>query len=299
MDRAFAKLAIDPLYRDKILFVTGTDEYGQKEPGSNSFTGANLVAAPENVLTLTGSSGVAPGHGTSFSAPFVAGLASLLWTMDPSLTGPEVTSFILRGAVQSRRDPQTGDLQVPNDIGLPGVYQLDAYGSLTLLARERTGVPLCGNRLWAQNNDVFVERAGGPQSIFNPGVATAFLNPYHGGRRIDLFVDGTGEQSLVLANGAWVPADPANLPAGNPSGTWNSLNGATHDGDSSTSAQSVAVPGGRQFEVRIGTIFSVGRSLGTLTVPLLPRTGSECIRQVADMTTATISCPTHAPTRPE
>lgn len=145
----------------------------------------------------------------------VAGVAAQLLAMDPSLTAAQVKDYILRGAQEPVRNPVTGALidstqrQIPVPHTNGHLYQLDAYGSLTLLARERAGVPLCGNRLWAQNNDVFVERAGGPQSIFNPGVATAFLNPYHGGRRIDLFVDGTGERSLVLANGAGGSREPA------------------------------------------------------------------------------------------
>lgn len=218
LDRALAKLAMNPLYRDKILFVTGTDEYGQKEPDANSFMGANLIAAPANVLTLTGSAGIAPGHGTSFSAPFASGLAALLWSMDPSLAGPEVTSYILRGAMEPRRDSQSGQLLSPDDIGLPGVYQLDAYGSLTLLARENPNTPICGfpvstdYSFVTNTGSILVQRdpSAAPVPIIttDPYVRASELSVAQGGRVLsigDVPFDGSvAVVSYELRNGVWV-----------------------------------------------------------------------------------------------
>ena len=150
-DVAIAQLAIDPThnYKSQIIFVGGTVALtGKKWRPSDLWTGGSMLAAPSDaIVTLV--AGTSPTlaqrtYGTSFAAPMVAGTAALLRTMAPNLTGAEVTDYLLRGARADRDDPMTGRPVPASDIGVPGVYQLDAYGSLMLLAKEHPETPICG-----------------------------------------------------------------------------------------------------------------------------------------------------------
>ncbi|MEQ9462804.1 MAG: S8 family serine peptidase, partial [Haliea sp.] len=57
--------------------------------------------------------------GTSFAAPFVAGAASLLFAINPELTGPQVRNMLLQSAA---------------DIGAPGIDTLTGFGRLDVAA---------------------------------------------------------------------------------------------------------------------------------------------------------------------
>ena len=134
--------------RDGILLVLGTSPGNQKWASSTDITGAVEVAAPaQGIQTLRNGGGQQPPSGTSLSAPLVAGVAAQLLAMDPTLTAAQVKDYILRGAQEPKFDPFTGQF-IADSLQLrvhgASVYQLDAYGSLTLLSRERTGAPICG-----------------------------------------------------------------------------------------------------------------------------------------------------------
>jgi hypothetical protein len=145
-DQALAALAIKPEYSKRILFVAATEALtGNRWPASDVWTGGSTIAAPgDAILTPAISTPDAAWSGTSFSQPMVSGAAALLWTMSPGLTGAEVVDYLLGGASADRDDPATGSPVPVRDIGVPGVYQLDAYGSLKLLAGEHPETPICG-----------------------------------------------------------------------------------------------------------------------------------------------------------
>jgi len=192
-------------YRDRIIVVAGTSignnfwDVSAHSPteGSNFFTGVTDIAAPaQDVAVLdrwTGQTGSAVPTvfetGTSLSAPLVAGVAGLLLAMDPTLTPAEVKGYILRGARQARPDPQTGQVNPASVVsGAPEtIYQLDAYGSLTLLAADRQRIPLCRNRVWVQNNTVYAERdsAQTVEELVHLNGPRSYVNVRHGGRRIE------------------------------------------------------------------------------------------------------------------
>ncbi|MGH7658507.1 MAG: S8 family serine peptidase [Gemmatimonadales bacterium] len=145
-------------FSDQIIVVAGTDRNGGIWDGSDVFSGFTDIAAPAAEIDLLGlnrpgtpySQELYRGSGTSFAAPLVAGVAAQLLAMDPTLTAAQVKDYILRGAQEPVRDPVTGALidSTQRQIQVPGsgqhLYELDAYGSLTLLARERTNTPICG-----------------------------------------------------------------------------------------------------------------------------------------------------------
>ncbi len=132
----------------RIIVVTGTDPGNAYHAGSTFFLGGTHIAAPaSSVTSLYPGDRVADYSGTSVAAPFVAGVAAMLWTMDPTLPADSIKDYIVRGAQVPRLSPTTGRLvPAPSVSDAPEtVYQLDAYGALTLLSRERPGVaPVCG-----------------------------------------------------------------------------------------------------------------------------------------------------------
>ena len=96
--------------------------------------------------------------GTSFSAPLVAGLASLMIANDPSLTNKQVINIIKSTA---------------RDVGIPGVDQYTGYGIVD--ARAALKAPK-DYFLFASISRVQVVRAGGGQAVrvFGQTDANAF-----------------------------------------------------------------------------------------------------------------------------
>src|SRR5204863_4971247 len=226
---ALLLLRSNPAYRDRILVVAGTQSpnafwniwSANPRLGSNFYSGATDIAAPAQDVTVldrwTGQTGSAVplrvATGTSLSAPLVAGVAAQLLTVDPSLTASQVKDYILRGARQPRPDVQTGQVAPPQAVtGAPEtIYQLDAYGSLTLLAAERQHIPLCGNRAWVQDNKVIAERdpiAHTTEELITLSEPRSDMNVRHGGRRIEVS-DDTSTVAFEFQQDHWAPTQSA------------------------------------------------------------------------------------------
>jgi hypothetical protein len=142
-------------YRGRILLVTGTQRGGalwdEPSQGANFVRGGvTEIAAPAAQVATLGHPGQGEDailqSGTSFSAALVSGVAAQLLAMDSTLTPAEVKDYILRGAREPRLSSTTGQLVPAVAVqGAPEtIYQLDAYGALTLLSGERPGTPICG-----------------------------------------------------------------------------------------------------------------------------------------------------------
>ncbi len=205
-------------YRDNILFVGGTDRSGTKWGPSVDIQGAMEIAAPAvQVMTLGERakypSGVITGDGTSLSAPMVAGVAAQLLAMDPSLTAADLKAYIINGSQQARMNPRTGRMDPSLAVRVDGFsdhpYQLDAYGSLTLLSADRPGTPICGYPVRVpasgdpDSTSVILEPPDRPARYIQvPGAhwATA-LSVAQGGRRIavvDSPLDDTAWGSIEM-----------------------------------------------------------------------------------------------------
>jgi hypothetical protein len=191
--------------------------------GSNSFTGATDIAAPADFILVqdtvaAGKVGMDLASGTSFAAPQVAATAALLWSMDPTLTAANVKDYLLRGAIEGRRDSSTGVLNAPSPVqGVPnGVtyYQLDVYGSLSLLSRERPNTPICGYPVSADgiyNGGYVIRYRNGPlrpatDSIKVPGAGgtLGYVGVAQGGRTLSAYtqVDSLNnlQQGIIYFN---------------------------------------------------------------------------------------------------
>lgn len=212
LDVAIARAAMGG-FGGQIIFVTATEALsGARWGRADVWVGGSAVGAPgDGILTLNASGSLASWEGTSFAAPMVAGTAALLWAMAPDLTGAEVVQLILEGAAEDRTDPLTGMMSPRPDIGVPGVYQLDAYAALRRLARERRDTPICGfpvvtravpdPETGATLTSVVLSRPGqGDQEVFRGAVANVTVA--QGGRRIGIDGFGTARE-VEFRNGSW------------------------------------------------------------------------------------------------
>ena len=87
-----------------MLTVSATNVNDQHSDFSNY--GNNIdVSAPEGVYTTARGGGYAYAGGTSFSAPIVAGVAALVWSVNPTLTPVQVQNIVKQGS---------------DDLGTPG-----------------------------------------------------------------------------------------------------------------------------------------------------------------------------------
>lgn len=124
-----------PAAYDEVLAVGGTGNTDQVTGFSN--TGAHLdLAAPSVGLwtTIPGERRYGPPNGTSFSSPYVAGAAGLVFTLRPDLSHTDVKCILEAGS---------DDQGEPGKDPEYGWGRLNAFKSLQL-AQEYAGCPLNG-----------------------------------------------------------------------------------------------------------------------------------------------------------
>lgn len=188
-------------YKNQILVVAASNINQQRHFPSTFIQGATEIAAPgEDVMTLMAGGGTISRNGTSIAAPFVAGVALQLWTMDPTLTAHEVKDYILDGAREPRWNPNSGALDANLAVTVsgfpePAIYQLDAYGSLSKLSRERPGTPICGLEVVRTGTTLTLMRDT-PEAITIPALSViSSMSIAQGGRLISA---SGGNQTVTL-----------------------------------------------------------------------------------------------------
>lgn len=220
---------------------------------------ANVAAPGDSVWTLDSGGVLVPKSGTSYAAPHVSGLAALLLSHDPTLTADSLRSLIMAGAIAGGRsviDPTHSGGSIPI---------INAYESLKLAAR-RSGGPICGQRVWANNQNIYVERTPGttPELLAAIGSPVWDMDAVHGGRRIN-FKTPSGNEHLAFTGGSWGSSVNWLEPAG---GTYASMHGSSHDWDASVYPYfEIVAPDSERVMVEVwdslsGRLDSVGFQVG-------------------------------------
>lgn len=178
----------------RALVVAAADsartQHGNLAGFSNHGRLVDLAAPGQGVRTLRGGQIVAL-NGTSLAAPRVTGIAGLLLSSTPNLTREQLRELILQGAIDGGRT--AGGLPLAN-----------AYWSLRRGA-EIVGTPLCGNRIWLADGHVRARRGGTVENLFSFAAEGAFMNAFHGGRRLRIFdFDQFTDRTFAFESGKWI-----------------------------------------------------------------------------------------------
>ncbi len=199
------------------------------DSGSNFGSYVDVYAPGAEVPVEQGGSGaLVPmlGDGTSFAAPLAAGVAGLILSLDPSVPADSIRSYVIGGA-------QNGNRSVTDPTGTK--YLLNAYESLKLAAQRPTA-SICGNRMWAADSQIFVQRnpsSSTGQSIYHAAAPISGLFPLH--RGVINFGTGQADRHLAYENGSW--SDVAGwAPDSLLGGPALSAMGDSHDADTSAFA---------------------------------------------------------------
>lgn len=86
-----------PAMHPSVISV-GSDRYKVKASSSNYGIGLDLVAPGVEIYSTKTSVNYGIGSGTSFASPIVAGVAALLYSVDPGITPAEVKSALIENA---------------------------------------------------------------------------------------------------------------------------------------------------------------------------------------------------------
>lgn len=210
----YPRLKLD--FPDQILVVgaatlqnAGTGAPGSRysfAPFSNYGSLVDVVAPGDSIAVPNQFKQWVSVFGTSASAAYVTGVAGLLLSANPSLGTKDLRDLILAGATRGGRTVSavTGDDHAVQ-LGL-----LNAYESLKAAA-ERSGGPLCGNRVWKQGDAVVALRGNTTETLFTVYRADGHftdIQPLHGGKRIRLYDQvGGGDRMWEWSSGGWSEKD--------------------------------------------------------------------------------------------
>lgn len=249
---------------DETLIVTAAGVSAGRLLVGATGVGSIDLAAPGEQVTVMDSSGVSQRDGSTFATPLVSGTAGLLFGFDSTLTAIQVRTYIKDAAAASGR--RAG-----------GFPMLDAYGALKLAA-QRQGAPLCGNRVYANNADLVVQRTPsavevlGNMGTFPPG--NGWINALHGGHRVNVYAYPNRYQ-FDYAVGGWTRTAVSAFPQtpGENGGTFNGQSSRTHDADTVFYARRNQ----NTIEIVVSdTVTYAQQVIGTLQLPTPPTYSHDC-----------------------
>ena len=111
-----------PASYDGVISVGSINEQGEVSAFSNHNDRVDLTAPGEGIVTLGINNGYVKASGTSFSAPIVAGVASVLKSMHPEAGEADIASWLRR---------------MSHDEGLPGHDSYYGYGVVEPIGASR------------------------------------------------------------------------------------------------------------------------------------------------------------------
>ncbi|HKV45346.1 MAG TPA: S8 family serine peptidase [bacterium] len=249
--------ALADSFPNVVLVVGASDRSGQYPAFADTGRLVSVAAPGVDIPVLENGGLPVKEAGTSVSAPYVSGIAGLLVDFDSTLTTSDLRRMIIGGAIQGGRTA--------------GKYPIvNAYESLKLAA-QRSGAPLCGNRVWTTGEQVFAQRdttsPTGEQIVSLPDSA-AYINVFHGGHRLEaLNVRTFGTLAFKYTDGSWTPTtDTATTPVG---GAYLSLLQVSHDQDSFAVVTPHVTSGQETLDVGVfDTVSNLTAHLANLQIPL-------------------------------
>lgn len=234
------QLSADSVYGNQVVVVSAAQVDGSLAAFSNRNASAGtryatLAAPGKDISVLVGGGSVSVDSGTSFAAPFVSGTAGLLLSLDPSIGNSELKPLLINGALRRGRT-------ISDSRGGAALPLLDVYSSLRLVA-ERAGAPLCGNRVWASNHAIHVERGSTVETlpVTLPTDSVWNVEVAHGGKQINYEMPGPYGLptigTVLWTAGGWVAGPSTEIPDADRGGSNRSVYMRSHGGDSLISVQ--------------------------------------------------------------
>jgi thermitase len=158
-----------PAALNNVVAVSATDQNDNLASFSNYGDWVDVSAPGVSIYTTANGGGYRTGSGTSFSSPIVAGLAALVFSLNPSLTNTQVVSLIQNNA---------------DDLGSPGFDQYYGWGRVNVyrtLAAAYTSTPAPSVAITSPSNGATVS---GTVPVNVSASSTVGIS------RVELYIDG-------------------------------------------------------------------------------------------------------------
>ena len=177
------------------IVVSATDSADALASWSNTGNNVDVCAPGVNILTTARGGGYGYGTGTSFSAPLVAGVAALVVSANPSLTGAQVRDILKQSA---------------DDLGSPGWDPSYGWGRINADKAVLAATGATPTDTTPPASTIAAPLAGGTVS----GVATIAVTATDdvGVTKVECYINGAlaGSSAIAPATFPWDTAAYAN-----------------------------------------------------------------------------------------
>lgn len=223
-----------PAACENVLAISATDKYDALSSFSNFGNWIDLAAPGSTIYTTNRGGGYGAWNGTSFSAPIVAGLAGLIWSVNPALTNAEVVEILKQGA---------DDLGTAGFDPYFGFGRINVYNSLQLAQSFAPAPDL-------SPPTVALTSPGDGAVVGGTVVVNASANDNLAVSRVELRIDGK-----VFASDTSAPYSFSWNTAGLADG-WRTLSAVAYDeaGNAGTSAEIQALVVNQPQDVEAPTV---------------------------------------------